>query len=95
MFRYAIPKVKKANHIITTTNYIRDELIKLGFNESKIHVVHDISAMPEDGEHWKISILSLSEAKAYEQAARYSFERYVTMRKKRYKEDIFEIFSQA
>lgn len=233
MFRYAIPKVKKANHIITTTNYIRDELIKLGFNEPKIHVVHDISAMPEDGEHWKISIeriknkeinllyvatdrpykrvtffiqlaemfslkklpidynfklvsnltkktkivveklslknlqvysnvddiqkiyrstdillfpslyegfglpplealsmsipvissdiapmreilgdagillppedldlwknsiLSLSEAKAYEQAARYSFERYVTMRKKRYKEDIFEIFSQA
>lgn len=56
MFRYAIPKMKETKHIITTTKYMKNELIKLGFNESKIHVIHDIPAISGDSEHWKISI---------------------------------------
>ena len=56
MYLYSIPKLRNLNHIIVTTNYMKQELIKLNFNKDKITVIPDISQLSLNSKHVDTSL---------------------------------------
>ena len=56
MFNYAMPKVKKVNHVIVSTKHVKNTLVERGFDPGIIHVIPETSTINPIPNHIRTSI---------------------------------------
>ena len=56
MFNYAMPKVKKVDHVIVSTKHMKNTLIERGFDSDIIHVIPETSTINPIPNHIRTSI---------------------------------------
>ena len=63
LFRKEVSRLRKLSRIIVTTEYMKNELVRIGVGQDKISIVPEIANFNQDSGHQKRSIERISEKK--------------------------------